>query len=142
MKRLWPCFMAVLVSGCATGNKVKLPIASPTVEGDLSGIKAPIASPTVDGDMSGIKVDAEVDAEVGNVDSEIGGDVGGDVAGTKVIVGAGSSDSVALWLAIVGLVVALIAGPFGGHYYQRVLRPKRLRKEFPGNCGKKPGKPP
>lgn len=77
--------------GCAIGTKTKVPIASPVVEGDLSGIK------------------------------------------TDITVGAGASDSIALWLAITGLVVALIAGPFGGHYYQKVLRPKRMRKE--GRCG-------
>lgn len=97
---------------------ILLPILLAADLGCVVGAKVPIASPNV---------------KAGNVESEIEGDVGGDVAGTKVTVGAGSSDSIALWLAIIGLVVALIAGPFGGHYYQKILRPKRLKKQ--GRCG-------
>lgn len=109
------------MSGCAAGNTGIKMIAAD----EFNAIKAELAA---------IKLELSVsvrDVEAGNAESE--GDVGGDVTGTKVIVGAGSFDSVALWLAVVGLVVALIAGPFGGYYYQKILRPKRMRKE--GRCG-------
>lgn len=126
-KALWACSVLLFPTnpGCAVGAKV--PIASPAVDGDLSAVKADV-------DVGSVSAR---DVEVGTVDSAVEGDVGGDVTGTKVTVGAGSSDSIALWLAIVGLVVALLAGPGGGHYYKRILRPKRLRKEGKcGECGK------
>lgn len=125
-KQIHQCLLvgALLLTsfGCAVGTKMKVPIASPSVGGDLSGIKADVDVGLV----------SARDIKTGNAESDINGDVGGDVAGTKLTIGAGSG-GVALWLAITGLVVALVAGPFGGHYYKRVLRPKRMRKE--GRCG-------
>jgi len=53
----------------------------------------------------------------------------------------GGGDSVALWLAIAGLVLLPIASIAGALIYQHVLRPRRIMNESsPAQAGKGNGK--
>ena len=53
---------------------------------------------------------------------------------TKIGDIGGGGDSVALWLAIMGLVLLPLASLAGALIYQHVLRPRRIVKEN-GNAG-------
>ena len=104
-----------ITSGCLVGNTAEVPIGSPDVIGDLSGIK--INTETATADIG--------DVEAGNLKPE--GDVaaGGDVVATKVTVGGGS-DSIALCLSIVSLFMSPYLGAL---IYRYIERPRRIRKE-------------
>ncbi len=76
---------------------------------------------------------AAVDTTVGLRSTDVGRDmdVGRDSTGGSVIGGGG--DSVALWMAVLGLATQPLMAVAGALMYQHVMRPRRIRKEN-GTC--------